>query len=126
MSDYKFIMPWPPTLNHFHQPIKVGKGVRITKSAKAREYAALAEARLIELGLNEERIPEHKRLEVKMVLNPPTLRSYDVDGRFKGILDALSEVNFYADDSQVVRLIGEKGTKTPGGNIEVTINILED
>lgn len=124
MSDYEFEMPWPPTFNHYHQPIRVGKGARITKSKKAREYAKEMEIYLESIGLKNEMIPECQKLYVHLTLNPPTLARYDVDNRSKGILDALANSNFYADDSQIHKLTIVKGEKSPPGNVQIKITKL--
>ena len=39
----------------------------------------------------------------------------------KCIFDSLGEAGFWVDDSQVVRLVVEKGVKTKGGNALVTV-----
>jgi len=122
---YEFTMPWPPTLNHYHQPIKMGKCVRIIKGAKAREYAKNMEYYLKEIGIYDERIPEGVKLYMHLTLNPPTLARYDVDNRTKGIMDALSNANFYADDNQVHKLTIVKGEKVKGGNVLVKIEVME-
>ena len=124
MSDYKFEMPWPPTVNHYHQPVRMGKGVRIVKGQEAKQYAKDCEKWLRDLGLENEKIPEDKKLSMKLILHPPTLRKYDVDNRTKGIMDALSNSNFYADDSQVERLTIEKGEKVKDGMVEVFVSII--
>lgn len=126
MSDYEFAMPWPPTVNHYHQPIRAGKGARITKGKKARQYAIEMEKYLDEIGIANERIPENKKLSMSLILHPPTLARYDVDNRTKGIMDALSNANFYADDSQIQRLTIEKGEKIKGGMVEVKVRILDE
>ena len=123
--SYEFVMPWPPTLNHYHQPIQIGRSVRIIKGAKARQYAADMEVYLKEIGLYDERIPEGKKLSMHLTLNPPTLARYDVDNRTKGVMDALSNANFYADDSQIHRLTIVKGDKVKGGNVIVKVEIIE-
>lgn len=122
---YEFEMPWPPTLNHYHQPVKMGKGVRIIKGAKAREYAKSMESHLDSIGLYNEKICEDVRLSMHLTLNPPTLAKYDVDNRTKGIMDALSNANFYADDSQVHKLTIVKGENVRGGNVIVKIEVME-
>lgn len=124
MSDYNFEMPWPPTVNHYHQPVRMGQGVRIVKGQDAKQYAKDCEKWLRDLGLENERIAEDKKLSMKLILHPPTLRRYDVDNRTKGIMDALSNSNFYADDSQVHKLIVEKGEKIKGGMVEVYISVI--
>lgn len=123
MSEYKFSMPWPPTVNQWHQPIKMGKAVRITKSQKARAYLKLALEHIEQnLGLYGENIEQ--RLSVKLVLHPPSLRKYDIDNRTKGIFDALSEAKFWIDDEQVERLLLEKGQKEAGGRVEVEVSFI--
>lgn len=122
---YEFEMPWPPTLNHYHQPVKMGeRGVRIVKGAKARKYAKEMESYLKGIGLYNEMIPEGVKLYMHLTLNPPTLARYDVDNRTKGIMDALSNANFYADDDQVHKLTIVKGVKVKGGNVQVKVEVL--
>jgi len=71
---YEFEMPWPPTMNHYHQPVNMGaKGARIIKGSKAREYAKEMESHLEQLGLFDERISEDKKLSMHLTLSPPTL-----------------------------------------------------
>lgn len=123
--SYEFTMPWPPTMNHYHQPVKIGKSVRIIKGAKARQYAKDMELHLESLGLRNKMISENVKLSVSLTLNPPTLARYDVDNRAKGVLDALSNANFYADDSQIHRLTVSKGEKIKGGNVIVKVEIIE-
>lgn len=124
MSDYEFSMPWPPTVNHYHQPVRMGRGVRIIKSKVAKEYAKDCEKWFADLGLENEMIPEDKKLSMRLVLSPPTLARYDVDNRTKGVMDALSNCNFYVDDSQIYRLVVEKGEKVKGGRVDVFISII--
>lgn len=124
MSEYEFEMPWPPTVNHYHQPVSFGRGARIIKGEKARAYAKECEKHLAEIGVTNERIADSVELSVCLTLNPPTLARYDIDNRTKGIFDALSEANFWADDSQVVRLTIIKGEKVKGGKVEVKVTCL--
>ena len=122
MADYEFNLPWPPTVNHYHQPIRRGKGVRIIKGAKAREYTKLTGKVIDALGLSGEAISGH--VSISITLHPPTLAAYDVDGRPKGILDALTEAGFWLDDSQVQRMMVEKGEKVKGGMVVVKVDLL--
>lgn len=124
MADYEFNLPWPPTVNHYHQPIMRGKGVRIIKGAKAREYAKEAGKVIDAIGLSDEKIAG--KVSVSMVLHPPTLASYDVDGRPKGVLDALTEAGFWVDDSQVCKITVEKGEKVKGGMVSVSVTLIGD
>ena len=122
MADYEFSLPWPPTVNHYHQPIQRGKGARIIKGAKAREYAKESGKVIDALGLSGEAISG--QVAISITLHPPTLMDYDVDGRPKGILDALTEAGFWIDDSQVKRMMVEKGEKVKGGMVAVKVYLL--
>ena len=122
MPDYEFTLPWPPTVNHYHQPVRQGRGVRIIKGAKARAYQAVAVAAIVSAGLDAKGIDGPVRITI--TLNPPTLARYDVDGRPKGILDALTDAGFWLDDSQVQSMTVEKGEKVKGGNALIKVYLL--
>ena len=122
MPDYEFTLPYPPTVNHYHQPVRQGRGVRIIKGAKARAYQADAVAAITAAGLDAEGIDGQVRITI--TLNPPTLARYDVDGRPKGILDAITAAGFWLDDSQVQSMTVEKGEKVKGGNAVVKVWVI--
>ena len=122
MPDYEFSLPYPPTVNHYHQPVRQGRGVRIIKGAKARAYQADAIAAIVAAGLDAECIDGPVRITI--TLNPPTLARYDVDGRPKGILDAITAAGFWLDDSQVQSMTVEKGVKAKGGNALIKVYLL--
>lgn len=115
MSNYKFEMPWPPTVNHWHQPC----GNRIIKGAKAREYESKAVAYLKSLNLNRESLSSD--LRVSLTLYPPTLARYDIDNRTKGVFDSLSAAGFWIDDCQVVSLTIKKAEKIKFGKVTVEV-----
>lgn len=119
MTDYKFEMPWPPTVNHWHQPCRN----RIIKGAKAREYESKAVAHLKALKLSGEALSS--KLRVRLTLHPPTLARYDIDNRTKGIFDSLSSANFWVDDEQVCELSISKAEKIKGGLVVVEVWICD-
>lgn len=118
MADYEFTMPWPPSVNHWHQPCRG----RIIKGAAARDYERLAVNRLKSIGIYGEKI--ESQLSVTIVLMPPTNARYDIDNRTKGIFDSLSASGFWVDDSQVQRLTIEKGEKVKNGMVSISINVI--
>ena len=122
MPDFEFNLPYPPTVNHYHQPVRQGRGVRIIKGAKARAYQADAVAAITAAGLDAEGIDGPVRITI--TLNPPTLARYDVDGRPKGILDAITAAGFWLDDSQVQSMTVEKGEKVKGGSAVVKVWVI--
>jgi crossover junction endodeoxyribonuclease RusA len=117
MADYSFLMPWPPSVNHWHQPCRG----RIIKGSKARKYESDSVAHLKSIGLSGESLSSN--LKVKLILNPPTLARYDIDNRTKGVFDALSAANFWVDDCQVVELKIVKGEKIKGGQVLVCVSV---
>lgn len=118
MADYEFTMPWPPSVNHWHQPCRG----RIIKGAVARDYERLAVDHLKSIGISGEKI--ESKLSVTMVLMPPTNARYDIDNRTKGIFDSLSASGFWVDDSQVQRLAIEKGEKVKNGMVSIAVNVI--
>ncbi len=116
--SYKFEMPWPPSINGYWRTFRNRQII----SKRGREYRASAINRLKELHLDGENRSE--RLSVSLVLNPPTLRKYDVDNFNKALFDALTHGEFWLDDEQVDRLVVTKGIKTKGGNIQVKIDLI--
>ncbi len=120
MSDYNFTMPYPPSVNVWKSPFKN----RLILTKRGREYRQKAIDRLNELGLSNESI--ESKVQVHLVLNPPTNRRYDIDNFCKSLFDAMSKANFWVDDEQIYALSIKKGEKTEGGNVEVSVTILED
>lgn len=118
MSDYEFTLPWPPSVNVW---TRVFKGRKIL-TKRGREYRKSVAEAMESLKLSQESIQEP--LAVSLVLNPPTLRKYDIDNFTKSLFDALTHCGFWGDDEQVIRLLIEKGEKTPPGNVQVKVNIV--
>jgi crossover junction endodeoxyribonuclease RusA len=119
MADYEFTMPWPPSVNAWKSPFRN----RMILTKRGREYREEALNHLKELGFINENIDCN--VSVSLVLNPPTLRRYDIDNFCKSLFDAMTIAKFWIDDEQINRLSIQKGVKTKGGNIEVKINLIQ-
>ena len=115
---YQFTMPWPPSINGYWRAFRNRQII----SKRGRDYRVNAIERLKELGLYQELLSGE--LSVSIVLNPPTLRRYDVDNFNKALFDSLSHGGFWLDDEQVISLHIKKGEKIKGGNIELKITAL--
>ena len=113
--SYKFTMPWPPSVGGCWRVFRN----RLILSKRGREYRKEAIERLKELGLHKELLGGE--LHVSLVLNPPTLRRYDIDNFNKALFDSLSHGEFWVDDEQVISLSIKKGVKTKGGNVELIV-----
>ncbi|QQS09035.1 MAG: RusA family crossover junction endodeoxyribonuclease [Phycisphaerales bacterium] len=92
-------------------------GSRTVLSREGRRYrvsvcAALAARRVVRLN---------GRLEVRVTVCPPDSRRRDLDNVQKALLDALARGGAYRDDSQIDRLIVERGPVTPSGKVLVEL-----
>lgn len=119
----KFCLPWPPTVNHYHQPVRSGDSVRIVKSKKARDYEKLSSIWMVRQSIKKS--PSNK-LAIEITLHPPTKSRYDIDNRCKAILDAICKFGAIYDDSDFLRMTVSKGLVTRGGLVEISIFELTD
>ena len=115
MPCYSFVLPYPPSVNGYWRSFRNRQII----SKRGREYVKLVDTKMKELNLHREGLD--CALKFKMVINPPTLRSYDVDNFTKGVFDALSKCGFWVDDSQVQILTIIKGEKVKGGIVKVDV-----
>jgi len=86
---------------------------RAGRSYRASVCAALAVMRVRRMD---------GRLEVRVTVCPHDNRRRDLDNVQKALLDALAKGGAYRDDSQIDRLLIERGPVTPGGKVLVEIN----
>ena len=115
MSDYKFTLPFPPSVNVWKSPFKG----RMILTKRGRSYRAEVIELMQSIGLSKEKLSG--RLQVRLTLNPPTARKYDVDNFSKSLFDALTKCEFWDDDEQVDKLTIVKGEKSPPGNVLVEV-----
>lgn len=119
MSDYTFTLPYPPSVNGYWRNFK---GRQII-SKRGRDYRKSAIECLNALNLSGENIT--KRMHLSVVINPPTLRKYDIDNWCKAPFDALTHANFWLDDEQVDSLSIKKGLKIKGGGITIMVTVID-
>lgn len=115
MSDYKFTLPYPPSVNGYWRSFN---GRQII-SKRGRDYVGAVKSKMESINLNNELVSS--RMHVSIKINPPTLRKYDVDNFAKGVFDSLTKCRFWVDDEQVDKLTIEKGEKIKGGNVEISV-----
>lgn len=61
------------------------------------------------------------RLMVSVILYPPDKRRRDIDNPIKILLDSLQRACVFEDDSQIDRLLVERGAQVKGGSCKVII-----
>ena len=111
----------PPTVNHYWARAKNG-AMYLTPKARAYKTQVLtrvADRRIV----RKEKLnfTNNERLAVKITLHFDTKAKNDLDNRLKGLLDALTSVNVWGDDSQIDKLIVERGEVRKGGLCVVEI-----
>jgi Holliday junction resolvase RusA-like endonuclease len=106
-------LPYPPSVNHYWR--RVGPRTLISREGRhfrQRVLAILAARPVATLA---------GPLAVEMQVYPPDRRRRDLDNLTKAVLDSLQHGGVYGDDSQVVRLLAEKGPPVAGGRTIVRI-----
>ena len=119
MSDYKFTLPYPPSINGYWRTFRNRQII----SKRGRDYIKLAAEVMDCLDLSNEKLTGD--LSFKMTINPPTLRAYDIDNFTKGVFDALTKCGFWLDDGQVQQLTAIKGVKIKGGSVDIEVTVLD-
>ena len=110
-------LPFPPSVNGYWRNING----RTLISAKGRAYKK-AVARLVQWHHVAKNL--QGRLTVQVVLHPPDRRKRDIDNSMKALLDSMQAAGVYLDDSQIDRLVIDRGEIKKGGAAIVTIKAI--
>lgn len=117
MSNIKFTIPYPPSVNHYWGQ----RGTIKYLTKKAKDFRAAIQ-NVIDVEFNQE--PLEGRLSLNMTLYPPDRRKRDVDNPIKPTLDALEHAGVYLNDSQVYNINVTKyefeGKNNARAEIEIT------
>ena len=111
-------LPFPPSVNGYWRNING----RTLISAKGRAYKR-AIARLVKWNHAAKKL--QGRLAVLVILHPPDKRKRDIDNSMKALLDSMQAAGVYLDDSQIDRLVIERGEIKKGGAAIVTIKEID-
>lgn len=112
-------LPWPPTTNQLHTV----RGNRKILSGRGRQYRADALAAIV--AQRPERFGGD-RLQVTLMLHPPTRAKRDVANFEKAAVDALVFARVFDDDEQIDDLRLVRGEVKKPGRVSVTITTLEE
>jgi len=117
MREAVYQLPWPPSVNGYWRAVCRGKRPAQILSERGRNFRLHAEQAIVFQGVREIR----GDTEVLIVLHAPTRRRYDLDNYGKAILDVLTHTGVIEDDSQIVRLVMEKGERVKDGRADVRL-----
>jgi len=109
-------LPWPPSVNRIWRNVVIGRSARTLLSRDGRAFFARAAGEVLAQRKGR-RIAG--RVEVDLVLHPPTRAALDIDNRAKAVLDACTKGGLWADDSQVDVLIVRRDCVLKGGAVIV-------
>lgn len=107
----EFRLPYPPSVNHYWR--QVGGRTLVSRAGRAYRNAVVA-AGVPALGLLG-------KIEVSILARPPDNRRRDLDNILKAAIDGMQRAGVYLDDSQIAKLVVERGEVTPGGELIVQI-----
>lgn len=110
-----FQVPWPPSMNSYWRNV----AGRTLISREGREYRnKMALAAIVGKFPS---FPDGP-VQVRITACPPDLRRRDLDNMLKPMLDALTHVNVWSDDSQIDDLRIVRGAPVKGGLMTVEVS----
>lgn len=109
-------LPWAPSVNSIWR----SRAKQVYISKRYKEFLESSKCAVLAQKIHP--IDGSDELYVSISLYPPSKRSYDVDNRAKAILDALTNVGFWPDDSIVKKLTIEKKTPVSKGAVIVEVD----
>lgn len=115
----RLTLPWPPSVNRYYRSVVVGRSARVLLSAEARSYHR--NCACFCAVIRGRKTPLRGALRLTLALRPPDRRRRDIDGPLKCLLDALTRLGVWADDSQVKKLEVEMLEPVSAGSVDVTV-----
>lgn len=113
-----FALPWPPSVNTYWRSAVIGGRVRVYVSDKGKAYRKEAGWRIA--GARA-RAGLAGRVALEIRAFPPDRRKRDLDNTLKAVLDVMTEVGVWNDDSQVDELTIRRGDVVKGGRLEIRV-----
>ncbi len=111
-------LPWPPSTNRVWRNVVVAGKPRTLLSKEGKAYRALVVRQVLLARANHQLAG---RLAVSLLAEAPDRRARDLDNICKATLDALTHAGVYLDDSQIDRLLVERGPVCKPGRLLITI-----
>lgn len=124
-SATSLALPWPPSVNAYKMPVKMGKTIVLVLTKRARTYRLeVAEAIAKQLG-RRSLIGYDCRVQIDIELRAPDRRARDIDNHAKMLLDGLVAAGILKDDSLIDVLNMRRGQMIKDGCANVLISPLD-
>lgn len=121
-DSWTVTLPWPPSTNRIWRNIAVSGKPRTLLSQEGRVYRKAATDACLVAKLAGKQISD--RLALRLVVQAPDRRARDLDNTVKAVQDALTHAGVWLDDSQIDRLLVERGPVVKGGMVLVTVEVM--
>lgn len=121
-DSWTVTLPWPPSTNQIWRNVAVSGKPRTLLSQEGRVYRKAAADACLVAKLAGKQIPD--RLALRLVVQAPDRRARDLDNTVKAVQDALTHAGVWLDDSQIDRLLVERGPVVKGGMVSVTVEVM--
>ena len=121
-DSWTVTLPWPPSTNRIWRNVAVSGKPRTLLSQEGRVYRKAAADACLVAKLAGKQIPD--RLALRLVVQAPDRRARDLDNTVKAVQDALTHAGVWLDDSQIDRLLVERGPVVKGGMVSVTVEAM--
>ncbi len=120
------VLPWPPSVNAYKMPVRMGKQLVLVLTKRAREYRLeVASAIAQQLGRRRAVVCYETPVQVDIELRAPDRRARDIDNHAKCVLDALVAASILKDDKLVDVLVLRRGRLIKDGCANVLIATLD-
>lgn len=121
-DSWTVTLPWPPSTNRIWRNVAVSGKPRTLLSQEGRVYRKAAADACLVAKLAGKQIPD--RLALRLLVQAPDRRDRDLDNTVKAVQDALTHAGVWLDDSQIDRLLVERGPVVKGGMVSVTVEVM--
>ncbi|WP_429180019.1 RusA family crossover junction endodeoxyribonuclease [Aeromonas salmonicida] len=121
-DSWTMTLPWPPSTNRIWRNVAVSGKPRTLLSQEGRVYRKAAADACLVAKLAGKQISD--RLALRLVVQAPDRRARDLDNTVKAVQDALTHAGVWLDDSQIDRLLVERGPVVKGGMVSVTVEVM--
>lgn len=123
VDSWSVTLPWPPSTNRIWRNVAVSGKPRTLLSQEGRRYRKAAADACLLAKLAGLQISD--RLALRLVVQAPDRRARDLDNTVKAVQDALTHAGVWLDDSQIDRLLVERGPVVKGGRVSVTVEVMD-